>query len=557
MPIVTIKTPSGESVKIEAPEGATDNQILMFAKSQGLFDEKQNLDQQDFIPTDEALSAPLPEQKESSVLDKIKGAGEAALTLGTGATAGALGYGLGSIEGAIGELTGRIPRGEGQKVAEEYASDLTYSPKSEEGQGIVSAITEPLSMLPPIIGTTPVSTLRAAIPKRRVPKNIMKNSAMKKAMLKREIAKGNPNIETLAKTLNSEGDIVTNKISKSALKTIGDTELNRETISVLERLDSASKKQVVKMLDSIANKKKFPDLDQRPSDIVGDSVANRARAIATKNNQAGKRIGSIAESLKNKEVNIQSPVNDFIGELSDLGVKFSRGDDGWVLPDFSRSKFVGGSQKDMSVLINDLLKGDVNFKQAHKLKQTIRDNVDFDKGGAGQIKGESQRLLKKLSSGIDEVLDNDSSAYKKANETFAKTIKLKDDYQKMAGKDIDLFSDVSKEALANKARRLSSNAQSRAAIKQTLSDSDEVLKGLGVNFKDNIHSLNFVVNRLDDLFKITPETSIQGVIERGVDASFSPMAATKQGIDTLKGALSASDAKKIASLKKLMNQKQQ
>ena len=64
-----------------------------------------------------------------------------------------------------------------------------------------------------------------------------------------------------------------------------------------------------------------------------------------------------------------------------------------------------------------------------------------------------------------------------------------------------------------------------------------------------------MVNKLDDLFKVTPETSIQGVIERGVDASFSPMAAAKQGVETVKSVFSASDAKKIASLKELMKTK--
>lgn len=492
--------------------------------------------------------------------EKAEGVFEAAKTLATGATTGAIGYGLGTLEGAVGELTGRLERGEGQKVAESYASSLTDLPESEAGQEYIKSIGNVLGSLPPVLGiglspNSSLSGLRAAIPKRKIPRNIMKSSAGKKALLKREIAEGNPNIETLAKVLNSEGDIVTNKSSKSALKAIGDSTANKETISVLERLNPASKKQVIKMLDIIASKKKFPDLDARPSDIVGDSVASRARAIATKNQQAGKRIGSIAESLKNKDVNIQEPVNGFLNELSELGVTFSKGDDGWVNPDFSRSKFVGGNQKDMSVLINDLLGDNISFKQAHKLKQTIRDNVDFDKGGAGQIKGDSQRLLKALSSNIDNVLDNDSLAYKKSNEIFSKTIKIKDDFQKMAGKDIDLFSDLSKEALANKARRLSSNAQSRTAIKKTLTDSDEALKGLGVNFKDNIHSLNFVVNRLDDLFKVTPETSIQGVIERGVDASFSPVAAARQGIESVKGVFSASDAKKIAALKTLMRQK--
>ena len=40
MPIVTIQSPTGEEIQIEAPEGATDEQILSFAKSQGLFDQQ-------------------------------------------------------------------------------------------------------------------------------------------------------------------------------------------------------------------------------------------------------------------------------------------------------------------------------------------------------------------------------------------------------------------------------------------------------------------------------------------------------------------------------------
>ena len=493
----------------------------------------------------------MAEHKGRSLGETLGGIGEAAKTMITGAVLGAPAFVAGSIPDIIDKLAGNPD----QKYRESFSEAVTDTPEGEAGQEYVKAIGETLGVLPPILGTTPISTIRSAIPKRRIPKNIMKSAAGKKALLKREIAAGNPNIETLTKVLNSEGDIVTNKASKFALKTIGDSTTNKELISVLERLDPASKKQVSKMLDIITNKKKFPDLDSRPSDIVGDSVANRAKAIATKNESAGKRIGRIANSLKGKDVNIKTPVNSFITELSDLGVTFSKADDGWVTPDFSRSKFVGGNQKDMAVLVNDLLSGDINFQQAHKLKQTIRDNVDFDKGGAGQIKGDSQRLLKRLSSGIDEVLDVESTPYRKANEVFAKTVKLKDDFQKMAGKDIDLFSDLSKEALAGKARRLSSNAQSRTAIKQTLADSDKVLKSLGVNFKDNVHSLNFVVNKLDDLFKITPETSMQGIIERSVDASFSPMAAARQGIETAKRVFSASDAKKIASLKKLMNTK--
>lgn len=514
----------------------------------------QQTDPSDLPPGD--LGESMARPKERSIAETLKGTGESALAIGTGMTGGLIGSLIGSGQDIIDDLSGKPDR----KLRESYAASLTNAPESEAGKEQLKALTDTLGVLPPVLGVglspnASLSGLRAAIPKRNIPKNIMKTASGKKALLKREIAAGNPNIDTLTKILNSKGDIVTNPASKAALKTIGINPTNKELISVLERLNPASKKQVSKMLDGISNKKKHPDVDFRPSDIVGDSISNRARAIATKNESAGKRIGGIANSLKNKDVNIQTPVNDFFTKLEGLGVQFKKGDDGWVTPDFSRSKFSGGNQKDMNVLVNDLLEGDIKFEQAHKLKQEIRKNIDFDRGGKDAIDRASQQILKDLSKGIDDVLDAGSTPYRKANEIFAKTIKLKGDFQKMAGKDIDLFSDLSKEALANKARRLSSQAQSKTAIKKTLADSDEVLKSLGINYKDNVHSLNFVVNKLDDLFKITPETSMQGVIERGVNASFSPVAAARQGFDTVKGAFSASDAKKIAALKELMKTK--
>lgn len=198
----------------------------------------------------------------------------------------------------------------------------------------------------------------------------------------------------------------------------------------------------------------------------------------------------------------------------------SRAEDGWVTPDFSRSKFIGGSQKDMTVLINDLLDGTPGFEVAHKLKRTIRDNVDFDKGGTGQIKGDSQRLLKDLSSGIDGVLDSVSPKYKRANEAFAKTIKVKDEFDKLAGKNIDIASDLSAEVLGGKAMRLDSNAVSRTAIKQLFLNADDVLGEFGIKFKDDIPSLIHITSKLNDAFELAPAGSLKGnLISAGLDVA--------------------------------------
>ena len=92
--------------------------------------------------------------KDRSFGDTIAGVGEAALTLGTGATSGALGFLGGSVEGIAKELTGQIPSGEGAKIAQQRAADLTYAPKGEAGQQFVGDIGQALSVLPPISGAT-------------------------------------------------------------------------------------------------------------------------------------------------------------------------------------------------------------------------------------------------------------------------------------------------------------------------------------------------------------------------------------------------------------------
>jgi len=567
MPIVTIQSPQGESFQIETPEGATDEQILMFAKSQGLFDQQPALRptqaatpiEDDFIPTEEALAQQQPAQPERSIGENILGAGEAALTLATGATGGAIGFGLGSLEGAVGELTGRLKPGEGLEEAQALASKLTFQPRTEAGQEFVGDIAEKLSVLPPVLGATPLNTLKPLVSGRAVTDRLLRNPRAKRALLADEIRKGNPNIDTITKALDSSGKIVTRPASIRALKVLGDDDASKRTISLMENMNRNTQGQVGKMLSIIekGNKNALFKNENRPSDVLGQSILNRARAVTKLNERSGKTIGSVAKSLDDTSVDISAANNGFFNKLSELGVTFNRADDGWVTPDFSRSKFVGGNQKDMTVLVNDLLNGTPDFNTAHKLKQTIRDNVNFDKGGTGQLSRGSEAILKDLSRGIDDVLDSTSPKYKKANETFAKTIKLKDDFDLLAGKDIDIKSDIAAKALGSKGMRLVSNAESRVKIQQTLSKSDDVLKGLGVTFKDDLPSLVHMSAELNNIFKLAPSGSLKGNIVSGglevAEAATSPIAAARvaaRGVEKLKA---ADFNKRVRVLRSLIN----
>ncbi len=476
----------------------------------------------DFIPTEENLAIQPEQQEALSFADHVLGAGEAALALGTGATTGALGFIGGTLEGAAKELTGQIPRGEGEKIAQERAAGLTFTPRTEAGQDIVSGIGQALSALPPVAATTPLNTLKPLVTGRAVTDRLLRNPRAKRALLADEIRKGNPNIENVTKALDASGEIITRPASKRAVKVLGNDHVAKGTVSVLENMSKASKAQVNKQLENIIKGRKdvlFADAN-RPSDVLGQSVLNRAKKVSQINKQAGETIGRTARELKDVNVDLSQVNNNFFNQLNELGVTFTRGDDGWVTPDFSRSKFIGGSQKDMSVLVNDLLNQTPDFETAHNLKRLIRDNVDFDAGGTGQIKGQSQKILKDLSSGIDNILDETSPKYKKANESFAKTINLKEGYDKLSGKDIDIADDLSAEILGSKAMRLDSNAVSRTAIKKLFNDTDNILGEFGFRFKDDIPSLIHITSKLNDAFKLAPSGSLKGnVISGGLDVA--------------------------------------
>ena len=115
---------------------------------------------------------PTPER---TLGEKIVGAGETALTLGTGATAGALGMLAGGAAGIVNNLTGgRYGIAGGfEKGAQVGSESLTYMPRTEAGQEYAGAVGDVLAQtLPAVPLTAEMSALgraagnagRAAVP---------------------------------------------------------------------------------------------------------------------------------------------------------------------------------------------------------------------------------------------------------------------------------------------------------------------------------------------------------------------------------------------------------
>jgi hypothetical protein len=100
-------------------------------------------------------NAPAPQ--EPGVMDQIVGAGETAMTLGTGAVGGTLGTLAGTIQGLSQQiLSGQFGTPEAvravEKAAAAGAQALTYQPRTQAGQEQVQAVGQVLSnVLPPVL----------------------------------------------------------------------------------------------------------------------------------------------------------------------------------------------------------------------------------------------------------------------------------------------------------------------------------------------------------------------------------------------------------------------
>jgi len=343
----------------------------------------------------------------------------------------------------------------------------------------------------------------------------------KRRFLAEQIRQGNPNTETVAKMLNNTGQVVSNPKAKESIKLLKIAPDDHEALinmSVIENMSKASKQRVNKMLNIIGVGRNRPDFRQnnRVTDVVGDAIGARAEQVAKINRTAGIRIGEEADKLQGTTIDISRAARQFQEDINRLGITM---DDNGIL-DFSMSRFVGGQQDKVQRISNFISSGSMDGLEAHKNKQFIREFVNYGKGTESAVSKDSGDILKRLSRGIDTVLDNTSTSYRKANERFAATVDAKNKLQKMAGKDalgepIDLFGDEASSAYGSKARRIVSNATTRGPINQTLKETDEVLNDFNIFPKDNIASLNTVATFLENNFSLQQAASFQGGIERG------------------------------------------
>lgn len=296
------------------PDGTSTEQIS------SAIDEYFNANQsQQAISDDIPIDIPeSPERQPKSFGEKLIGAGEAALTTATAATTGTLGQLAGSAVGAVGESLGLLEKGEGdnpltrkasegQKIASEFASALTYQPRTEAGMDIVSEASELLEGVPPYLGLGATANVSSVVGNLKQP---LKGNV--KDILSR-VAPSNDQLKKAATALYSEIESANVKIPRNDYQNFAMT-LNNKLRS--RGLDETLTPKSSAVLKRVSN-----DLQEGRTGLSDIEKVRRLANTATQdfNNPTDQALGSLIKDTVDDFV--QNEASKFSGD-TDVGLLY-------------------------------------------------------------------------------------------------------------------------------------------------------------------------------------------------------------------------------------------
>jgi len=343
-------------------------------------------------------------------------------------------------------------------------------------------------------------------------KGMAQKSALKKQVAE-QIASGAGDTQTAKYMLNGAGKLAKDPNAKSAIKQ-GFDEGVVATVKGASPADRQKMRRMVSLLEQGKKNQRFSVLN-RPSDVVGDSLVDRFKAVKSINKRAGNQLEFEAKKLQGQPVDVSGVMDDFLRTLQDdLGVTVANGK-----PSFAGSAIEGldGPQKFLTRLLGRLRNSGAtpDAYDVHRMKKFIDEQVTFGKTAEG-LGGKTERVAKGLRRQFDQLLDSQFPAYDNVNTQYADTVQALDAFQKAAGATIDLASGNADKAVGTLSRRLMSNAQSRVRLLDAIEGLQSTAGKYGKTFDDDVVSQALFVDELERVFGPSARTSLQGEVGKGV-----------------------------------------
>jgi len=324
-------------------------------------------------------------------------------------------------------------------------------------------------------------------------------------------------------------------------------------IAAVKGASDADRIKLLEMVDIMEKTKKNAlfALDNRPSDVAGNTFNNRVSIVVDANKEAGKRLDDVANSLKGQFVDHSPAMNSFIDDLEAIGVSLVKNEKGSLKPDFKGSDVEGLAGPELAInrIVNRLASIETpDAHSIHRVKRFIDEQVSFGKSAEG-LTGRTESILKNLRRNLDGILDEKFPDYNEVNTVYSETIGAIDALQSSIGKKIDLTGPNAKKALGTKLRTLMGNGQNRVNLMDSIKEIDDMAKrhgGFGkllldapadvkAKLKEDLMTQVLFVDELDRVFGPVARTSFQGqidqAIQRGAGAVTSKQGAVDVAID--------------------------
>lgn len=407
------------------------------------------------------------------------------------------------------------------------------------------------------IGALTGGLVKAQPPKPSVIKTIKeifpesKQSPLKEE-IKRLISEDATDNKTAKFILDGQGKVKADPVARESIKQ-GFDEGVIAAVKGSTPKDRSIMLRMVEILKKGKANKRFA-AENRPTDIVGDSVLARFKSVVSSNREAGKRLEKIAQSLKGKSVNFDTAVSGFLDDLEGIGVKV--GDD--LKPNFSGSDIEGLAAPENIIkrIVKRMTSGqNIDAHDVHRMKKFIDEQVTFGKTAEG-LGGKTEGILKSLRRNLDQALDSKFAKYNEVNTKFADTITALDGFKDAAGAKFNPLSDNADKFVGTLSRRLLSNVQSRVALIDSLNEMQKVAIKYGAKFDDDILTQAMFADELARMFGSAATTSFEGGIEKGVQTAIKGKAgvvdlageALTKGAKVLRGVNEVNALKNIEAL---------
>lgn len=314
-------------------------------------------------------------------------------------------------------------------------------------------------------------------------------------------------------------------------------------VSVIKAASPVDRKKMLRMLkiQRMADQNaRFATLN-RPSDVVGDSMLSRVKSVLKANREAGSQIDKVARGLRGKNVDFAPAGNQFLDDLSEMGVGF----DSSLNPIFKGSDIEGITAAENAIkrLAKRMSSGGApDAFDIHKMKRFIDEQVTFGKNAEG-LAGKTEAVMKRFRRGLDQALDDAFPDYNAVNTKFSETRDALDQIQDIAGRKMNFDGPNADKQLGTLLRRITSNAQSRVPLMNAADALESVARKHGAAPNDDLVSQIMFVTEMERVLGPSAKTGFQGQIiqagEQVVKSGGSSGSLTELGVEAAKAAADA------------------